>query len=947
MNGATNTTELLLGELASLPNRERLGRLRDHGRADELIFSLAEEVERLTFAEVGRALTMSEMLVALADELDVARGRSRTRRARALALAYSGRFEESLTTCRAAIAIAEASSEPIEAARAQLAALHPLGELARYAEAVQMGEAAAATFRATGEEFLAAKADINLGGIHQNRDDPHRALFHLDRAKQALSAHPMLTGFVENNRGEALLSLHDFPNAQNAFEAALAASEKAGATLAAAIAEGNLGDLAARRGSLPQAMFHFERARRRLESDAARSHLARLVAEHAEALESLGLPDDALQVYQDALPQLDAHKLAWEAARARAGMGRALLHLGRVDAAEESLSQASEAFAILNHPVARARVDLVLAEVDAARGNLTAAHTRLHAAQDALCDQPADLAVLRLKRAHIALALGCLAEADADLQAGLRFSEELGASPLTADLLHTRGRLRAAQGQPAAALADWRAAVQAVDRVRGALQAERFRRAYLRDRLAIYSDLTAALLNERPPAHAEAFANVEAAKSRSLLDAVQGAVDISIPAAGSIAAPDAQLQRRVGVLRTELNVLYSQLSESGGTRLTGWTQAVRQREKELQLLEPRLSATRLGSLWAPSCGLEEVQAALPDDVTLVEYHALGDELAAFVVTRNECRVVRGLTTLAALEQRSERLRFQLARAMRPGSLDGSRRATLTADARRELAALWDALMEPIADAVCERGRLVIVPHGVLHAVPFQALFDGQAHLIDRVTVSYAASASLLVHALQRAADGQSRSPSDVLLVGVADAAAPLIENEARRLHQTMPGARALIGRDASAANVISACPSAGLIHLACHGRYSRRFPLASGLRLADRWLTVHDIYGLRLNADLITLSGCETGRSTVEGGDELLGFVSGFLAAGARSLLVSQWQVNDAWTAEFMGGLYRMYYNSVPTSGLWGSLLRDQQRAMKTECGHPLLWAPFVLVGKP
>ena len=947
MNGPSKSTDLLLGELASLPNGERLGRLRDHGRADDLIFSLAEEVERLTFAEVSRALTMSEMLVALADELDVPRGRSRTRRARAQALAYAGRFEESLATCRAALAIAEAAAEPIEMARAQLAALHPLGELADYAEAVQMGEAAAKTFRAMGEELLAAKADINLGGIHQNRDDPHRALFHLDRAKQALGDHPMLTGFVENNRGEALLSLHDFLGAQGAFEAALAASEKAGATLAAAIAEGNLGDLAARRGSLPQAMFHFERARRRLESDAARSHLARLIAEHAEALESLGLPDDALQAYQDALPQLEAHKLAWEAARARAGMGRALLHLGKIEAAEEALRQAGVAFAALNHSVAKARVDLVLAEVEAARGDPRSAYARLQAAQDALCDQPADLAVLRLKRARIALELGCLADADADLEAGLRFADELGASPLTADLLHTRGRLRAAQAQPDAALADWRAAVRSVDRVRGALQAERFRRAYLRDRLAIYSDLTTALLNEQPPQLSEAFASVEAARSRSLLDAVQGAVDVSIPTSDDAGSQEAVLQRRVGILRTELSVLYSQLSDSGGARLAGWTQAVRQREKELQLLEPRLSATRLGSLWAPTCALDEVQAALPDDLTLIEYHALKDELAAFVISRDSCQVIRGLTTLSVIEQHNERLRFQLARALRPGSLDGPRRAALIADIRRELAALWDLLIRPLPASAIGRGRVAIVPHGVLHAMPFQALFDGESYLIDRVAVSYAASASLLVHSLHRTSKSQSRAPNDVLLVGVADAAAPLIENEARRLSQVMPNARTLLGGAATAARVIENCSTAGLIHLACHGRYSRRFPLASGLKLADRWLTVHDIYGLRLNADLLTLSGCETGRSAVEGGDELLGFASGFLAAGAGSLLVSQWHVNDAWTAEFMGGLYKSYYNGHPASVCWGSLLRDQQRAMKAACEHPLLWAPFMLVGKP
>lgn len=943
MKAAGQAPETLLGQLASLPDRERLGCLRDHGRAEELIIALADEVERLTFADVARALTMSEMLVALADELGVARSRSRTRRARAQALAYAGRLEAALSAADEAVAIAEPAGEAIEAARARLASLHPLGELGRYDDAVAAGESAAATFRAAGEQLLAAKADINLGGIHQNRDDPHQALLHLNRAREALHDQPMLTGFVENNRGEALLSLHDFAAAQAAFEAALQASEKAGAELAAAISEGNLGDLAARRGSLPRAMLHFERARRRLESNAAPSHLARLIAEHAEALELLGLPDDAMALYQEALPRLEEHHMAWEAARAQAGMGRAWLHLGDLERSEAALRRAAMEFQRLKHDVERARAETVLAEVATRRGDLAAAAELLSAAEGALRDKPADLAGLRLSRARVAFLQNRWADAELDVERGLQFATELAASPLVADLLHLRGRLADAAGDAGAALRDYKSAVAEVERVRGAFQAQRFRTAFQSNRLAIYDDLTRALLDAPKPNLPAAFENVEAAKARRLLDGVQGALE-SVPAPTALSAAELQLHQRISQLRAELSVLYSQLAESGGARLAGWTQAVRQRERELPLLEARLASANWGGIGAPSCTLEQLQAALPPGVLLVEYHAVGEQLAAFAVTCTAVRLVRDLVRTAELPVRLDRLRFQLARAMRPGALTGPRRQGLMDDTQRELRDLWTLLLAPFAEVLDSAERIVFVPHGALHALPLHALFDGQRYTLDRAPVSYVPSASILLHLLRR--EDRSRSGSGVLVVGVPDEAAPQMSREAERLAASLPGATLLLGGEATVARVCANVESARIVHLACHGRFLRRHPWASGLKLADRWLTLHEVNQLRLSADLVTLSGCETGRGQVERGDDLSGLVSSFLTAGARSLMVSQWQVNDDCAVEFMSGIYRACYNSITEPG-WGSRLRDQQLVSRQQCAHPLLWAPFIWVGMP
>ena len=142
---------------------------------------------------------------------------------------------------------------------------------------------------------------------------------------------------------------------------------------------------------------------------------------------------------------------------------------------------------------------------------------------------------------------------------------------------------------------------------------------------------------------------------------------------------------------------------------------------------------------------------------------------------------------------------------------------------------------------------------------------------------------------------------------------------------------------------MTAARSADVLHLACHGRFSAENPLASGLKLADRWLTVRDVYGLRLRASLVTLSGCDTGRTVVGGGDELVGLMRGFFAAGAASLLISLWTVNDESTAELMTRFYDAWRGGATKP----AALRSAQRALLATRPHPVFWAPFLLGGLP
>lgn len=116
----------------------------------------------------------------------------------------------------------------------------------------------------------------------------------------------------------------------------------------------------------------------------------------------------------------------------------------------------------------------------------------------------------------------------------------------------------------------------------------------------------------------------------------------------------------------------------------------------------------------------------------------------------------------------------------------------------------------------------------------------------------------------------------------------------------------------------------------------------SSLHLADGWVTVRDICKQRIEAELVVLSACETGLNKVFPGDEILGLARGFLTAGAASLIVSLWTVNDAAASRLMSGLYiEIQCGHTPAASLRKAKLNSIERGE-----HPYLWSPFILIGR-
>jgi CHAT domain-containing protein len=181
-----------------------------------------------------------------------------------------------------------------------------------------------------------------------------------------------------------------------------------------------------------------------------------------------------------------------------------------------------------------------------------------------------------------------------------------------------------------------------------------------------------------------------------------------------------------------------------------------------------------------------------------------------------------------------------------------------------------------------------------------------------------------------------------LLVGVPDERISHVTDEIQVLSRLLGDAEVLLGEQATFERVCQSTSSCGVFHLAAHGLFRPEAPLLSSIRLADQWLAVQDIYNLDLSSTtLVTLSACETGLGHDAGGDDLVGLVRGFLYAGAASLIVSLWTVDDESMTRLVTGFYSHWLagNSKVQS------LRQAQLALLKEYEHPYYWAPLILVG--
>lgn len=783
----------------------------------------------------------------------------------------------------------------------------------------------------------------------------------------------------------------DYETAEAMRRRALALGRESGDEASEIIVLLTLGALVAYRGDMEGAVAAFEEgaiAARRIGHQQAEA-TARVNA--SVAYGNLGDIERSLARGREGAQLAEAAGLKPLVAMARLTLGGEHDDAGDLAAAERELAAGVAIGRETQDPEVIANGSALLGWVLAQRGDHARAEEQL-----ALALAAAREAGFRVHEATAQMYLGrsrLLAgrpdDAEAPLAQARATFEAVGRPDDLGQTLVAQARLALARGDLTAAEERASAAIRQFDSVRAqaALADQRARYAAFRRQaydVAVAIQLERETREPRQGHRASAFALTERARARSLQEelAARRAPDPAVPEA--LATRHRRALDRIGHLQRKLVEGHTS-AQPDATALTGL-------ERELADAVAEEEAARRGirrltpgrSLDGEPPTAAEVAEHLAPDEALLAYHVGSETSWLFAVTREGLEVAR-LPGARALRAQTDELRGLLAQ---PRTVGVARYAAAAADAYRTL----------VAPALAGRPgirRLVVVPDGPLWEIPFEALltepapaarFAALPYVLRRFTVSYrpsalgvapsegapAGPARLVAFADPRSASDGVRT-SDAM-AGVERAVfregmrwsldpLPCAAREARDAAGLFGASEARVhaGSGALESRVKSDPEVAGARYLlfSTHALVSDTMPSQSALVLAldgdgaeDGLLQAHEIERLRLTADLVVLSACETALGQNVRGEGLLGLARAFFHAGARRLVASQWRVADCSTARLVTGFFRRLQGparSAPDSAVpdYADALRQAKLRLLEQpaYAHPYYWAPFVLVG--
>jgi CHAT domain-containing protein len=944
--------ERLYEALATLPDEKSrkafLARHRGLVRS-ETVARLSEIVSQRVRVDVEQALALAEAAELIARRLGRPEPLARGLRAKGNALHFLNRHAEAVERHEEAARLFARAKKPIEVGRTLSTSIQPLILIGEYQRAQDAAAQAREIFTREGDELRLARLELNVGNIYHRQDRFVEGIQAYERAYERLTELGNAEGIAValGNMAMCLISLNDFPRALETHRRARAFCEAHGMPKLVALADYNIAYLYYFRGQYGRAIEALKATREACRGlgDVYVGALCHL--DLAEIYLELNLSQDAAETAEKGREGFRHLNIGYEAAKSVAYLAIAHGQQGKVLRALELCAEARALFVAEQNAVWPALLDLYQALILFGAGRFFEARRHATAARGAFTAPAlASKAVLcDLLLARVALRMG---DVDAARRAGEAAAATLSHLDLPAlrfQLFFVKGQIEQAARRPDHAYEAFRRAQSDLETLRSSLRGEELKIAFMKNKLEVYEGLVELTLGGRGegPGAEEAFACVEQAKSRSLQDLLLRSAAPTAP----IVAGKSDLVRRVSDLREELNWYYHRIEaeqmapeERTEERLEGLQSQVQAREGELlrALRElPASEAEPLEALAPVSLPLASIREALPADATMVEYFRVGDRLIAFLVTRDTLDVVP--VALAPRVQHLLRLlQFQLswARPTAAAVSPAMKAASLTAT-QVHLSELYQELVAPFR-ARLQTPHLVIVPHGLLHYVPFHALHDGERHLIDAFSISYAPSATIYALCHRRPA----RTGGASLVLGVPEAQTPAIRDEVRWVADRLPHAALYVGDQATERVLREEGPDSRFVHIAAHGFFRPDNPMFSGIRLGGSYLTLYDLYSLKLSAELVSLSACVTGLNVIAAGDELLGLARGLFRAGAASLLLTLWEVPDESTAEFM----RAFYDRVLSAHNRATALREALLEIREKYPHPLHWAPFVLMGK-
>lgn len=483
-------------------------------------------------------------------------------------------------------------------------------------------------------------------------------------------------------------------------------------------------------------------------------------------------------------------------------------------------------------------------------------------------------------------------------------------------VLFDRGRIAEQEDNVKSADMFYRQAVDIIEQERASINTEANKIGFVGDKQNVYFRLINCLFTRG--LYDLAFEYVERAKARALVDMLAAKKDFAIKGGNKPAVKE--LLANSGKMEAELRVQDESIDKAN-------LRSIEIKNKG-QLMEQSPELASLVSVH--SFPVSTISAAIPGGETLIEYYYEGNKMFIFVLSH------RGLKVVSAnsehLEDEIRELRKLLQDPGSKGYLDLSRR-------------LYARLIKPIEGSLADR-NLIIVPHGALHYIPFHVLGNEKGYLIEQYSIRVLPSGSVI----KFLRPSKPAKQSGILVFGNPDLGDPrydlkFAQNEAIAVANTAVNSKIFLRKQATETAFRTYSQSFNYIHFATHGSFDPNNPLNSAILLSkdaqnNGILTTDKLYSMNIDADLVTLSACETGLGKISNGDDVVGLTRGFLYAGSTAVVATLWKVDDQATSDLMS----CFYANLKKLGKREALIQAQFQ-IKGKYPHPFYWAAFQIIG--
>jgi tetratricopeptide (TPR) repeat protein/CHAT domain-containing protein len=883
-----------------------------------------------------RALEFGRLALSVAESTGELRWQTEACSVMAYVLNANESYTDSLPYYERAIENLEALGRHAQAARVRLGYVYALLMTGHVQDALRVGRIADAWFLENGDKSGHAKVQMNLGTVYKRLDDHSTAyecyleaaaFFQQEGDLKALSQ-------VYLNLANVLSSLGRLEESDLMYERVDALCEQLGLTNLLLQTRYNRAYLAFLRGRYSQALRGFNEVRPLFKEHKSERHSALCDLDEAEIYLQLNSPANAASVASRAVEKFRDLNMQYELAKATAFLGLSLCQNRLFGEALDVFRTSRSIFHDEGNSYWASIVDLYIAEVIFSLGRIWESRPLALKAMEHFhqLNAPFPKAKSLVLLGRIALQMGKVTQAQDYADQLLAITREKNIFPLLFPAYALCGQIAERARSLDRAREFYELAAQELETHRMQILHDELHGTFFQSKQQVYQALVRLDLNDRPAGTVveSVFKWIESSKSRSLRDLLGNEL------VSGDWNRDEGLLNRVTRLREELNSHYLRMRPEAENSLASISCGFVQ-DKELELARNLRELSHLdpeyGSLHnASTVSLKDFQGALDSATTVVEYFIAREEVLAQVITGTGSIIVRHVCPAGRLRYLCEKFETQIQKFDLTPQYARTHEEKLITAFNDELTNIYTQLFAPVRPFVLTR-KLLIVPHGTLHLLPFHLFRNESGYLFEQFDITYAPSGSIATYNLSKpVVEGEP------LIVNT------LPENSPESVAKTrnMPARFRLLEHDrATRERFVQEAAVASFLIIHAEFTFRQENPMLSGFRLADGWITAMELHSMNCQSNAVALDGIRKIHRHNGLAEDLLSLARGFLYSGARSVLLPLWQLPDGLAGDLFAGFHK-HTESGKTRPDALKLAINEIRSIHP---HPYFWGPFLLFG--